>query len=811
MNFHSLTPRLLSTARHIHEVRDWRAWKQRIGSPPPRWMSTESVQPMTRTHVFPERTRGIGALANPVLVSLALAIVTLLVYLPVRNHGFISLDDADYVSGNPMVQRGLSWTGVKWAFTTDHTGNWHPLTWLSHQLDAQIFGAGPSGPHLVNLLFHLANTLLLFFWLRRTTGALGRSAWVAAVFALHPLHVESVAWIAERKDVLSAFSFLLTLWAYVKYAESPPKKIPRRAWYAGALLLFGLGLMSKPMVVTLPVVLLLIDVWPLHRSLAQTWREKIPFFALSAASSVVTLVVQHHGGSVASLTNLSLAARSANAVVSYARYLGQLVWPHALAIFYPHPLHWATTSVVAAALLIAGLSAAALRWGRRLPFVGLGWWWFIVMLIPVIGLIQVGQQAMADRYAYLPSIGCFILLAWSANAGVARWSWGRIATGLAAMVTVVACGALTIAQLRHWRDSESVFRHAIAVTEKNHLAHNGLGYVLLEQGRLDEAVAEFGRALELQPAFAEAHLNLGNARLRQGREDDALVSFKNAAAARPDFAIAYSNLGVLLLRLGRIDEAVIALEKFAELEPHDATARLDVGNALLLQGKSDAAIARYREALLLDPGNPDAHNNLGNVLLQTGHEAAAIEEFQTALKNLPTHANAHYHLGEIALQRGELDEAEKHFQKTVAAQPEAADARRQLGAIALRKGSWREAAARYETALKLQPENISTLCDLAWLRATAPDATIRNGAQATTLAQQANRLTGSANPAILSVLAAAYAEAGRYAEASATARRALEKTSRESAPELAEMLSHQLKLYQANTPFHEVAPHAPDR
>jgi tetratricopeptide (TPR) repeat protein len=643
-------------------------------------------------------------------ICLLLALATLSVYLPVRHHGFIALDDGDYVKDNRMVQAGLTWAGIKWAFTTGHSGNWHPVTWLSHMCDAQFFGGGPKAPHLTNLLLHATNALLLFGLLRRLTGALARSALVAAFFALHPLHVESVAWISERKDVLSAFFFLLTLAAYANYTAA--EKTQSRTviqWYSMALSSFAFGLMSKPMLVTLPCVMLLLDLWPLQRlslasrreSVVRVVREKLPFFTLSAASCIVTLVMQKRGGAVGSLTSYGIDARVENALVSYARYLGNLFWPTDLAVIYPHPGNLPAVQVVLSALLIGGVSFAAIWWLRNSPFVAVGWFWFLGMLVPTIGLVQVGVQSMADRYTYLPSIGAFIAVVWGAGKLLGRWEHTKttavLATGIA-----IACGLATRTQLAHWQSNESLFRHTLMVTAENFAAHNSLGHSYLEEGRVNEAIVEFERTLEIQPDFAEAHNNLGTALLRQGRIEPALTCFRKAVHTRPGFALARYNAGTVLLQTGRIDEAIVELEKAATLRSDDALIRLNLGNAHLQKGQIDAAIAQYRSAIVFAPDNADLQNNLGQSLLQKGRIDEAFVHFQAAVKIDPEHANAHFLLGERSLRLAQWDEAIVHFQQTLKSQPDDADAHLQL-AIALReRGRLTEAAVHQEKGTRLR-------------------------------------------------------------------------------------------------------------
>jgi tetratricopeptide (TPR) repeat protein len=639
-------------------------------------------------------------------LGLALAAITLLIYLPVRHYGFVLFDDADYVSDNRMVRAGLSRAGIKWAFMTTDAANWHPLTWLSHMLDTQCFGAGAHGPHLMNVLLHAMNVLLLFAVLREFTGALWRSALVAALFAWHPLHVESVAWISERKDVLSGFFFLLTLLAYGKcIAASRLRSSKSKLWYAAALSCFAFGLMSKPMLVTLPFVLLLLDFWPLKRitndALRMTiWpviREKIPFFALSIASSATCLIAQRKGGAVRSLENFSVGERIANAFVACAQYVGKTFWPADLAVYYPHPGHRPAVAVAVAVALFLGLSFLALRLARKCPFVIVGWFWFCGMLVPTIGLIQVGNQSMADRYTYLPSIGLFVALAWGAEFLVSHCEFPRAGdssrnpkseirnpkfsaaiAGSVGILAAIACIAATENQLHYWQNAETLSRRAIAVTKNNFVAHNALGSALLEQGRADEAIGEFRETLAIEPRFADAHCNLGNALLQKGRIDEALVQYRAAIESKPDHLLAHYNLGTLLLQQGSSGGAIAEFQKALEIQPGYTLAHLNLGNALLQQNRANEAIGHYREVLKLQPDSADAHNNLGSALLRVGHVSEAVTQFQSALAIQPTHANAHNNLGDVFLHDGRREDAIFHYRKVLETQPDDPDARKNL-------------------------------------------------------------------------------------------------------------------------------------
>jgi len=528
------------------------------------------------------------------LVCLSLIVATVGAYWQVRNHDFVNYDDDIYITENRYVQADLTWEGIIWAFTTTHASNWHPLTWLSHVLDCQIYGLNSGRHHVTSLLFHVVNTLLLFVVLKRTTGALWRSALVAALFALHPLHVESVAWVAERKDVLSTFFWMITIWGYIVYVERPGF-----GRYLLVLVLLALGLMAKPMLVTLPFVLLLLDYWPLGRFqfgsgerqaksqksmnlsyqmllLLHLVREKIPFFAVAAVSCVVTFLAQQSGGALTSLDQLPLNLRVANAVVSYVSYMGKIIWPHHLAVIYPHPGTLPIWQAAAAGLLLVCISVFVIRAAQRSPYLLVGWLWYIGTLVPVIGLVQVGSQAMADRYTYVPLIGLFIVVAWGVADLVARWPYRRLVLATSAGLVLSVFTVCTWLQVSHWRHSIALFKHTLDVTANNHFAHNNLANALAEQGKLEEAVSHCRKALQIKPKMATVHNNMGMILYRQGKFDEAIAHYSEALQIKPDYADAHNNLGAALHR----------------------------------QGKFDEAIAHFSEALWIMPDYADAHNNV---------------------------------------------------------------------------------------------------------------------------------------------------------------------------------------------------------
>ena len=581
------------------------------------------------------------------LILLGLAVMTFAIYAQVIGHQFITLDDDAYIRENAMVNRGVTLAGVAWAFTTFDQGNWHPLTWIAHMIDSQLFGMNAGGHLLVNALIHVANTLLVFWFLLRTTHARWPSALVAALFALHPLHVESVAWAAERKDTLSTFFGLLSLIAYARYAEA--RSNSRYAWTAITL---ALGLLAKPMLVTWPFVMLLLDYWPLRRFdltsrkdvATKLWpllREKLPLFALVAASAVITSLAQSHGGTVRTFQEFPITLRLANALASYVKYVLLAFWPNDLAVYYPY-----TTAgippwqIICAAFLLIGITAFCFFQRKIRPYLVVGWLWFLGTLVPVIGIVQVGGQTMADRYFYIPSIGLFIVIAFGL-ADVAR-SW-RVApslrTGIAVVVLLILA-TLTNAQIHRWSDSFTLFKHTLAVTPPNLMIENDLGSALSSSGLHDEAAVHFEKALEIIPAhydslLYDALLNMGITRFYQNRLPEAIEYCQSALRLRPDAPKAHDLLGMALAMQGHGEAALDEIRHAAELAPNDADIQKDLGVTLARLGRIPESIDHFHEALRLNPYNASAHNNLGLSLLQSGKPGESIPEFEAALRLNP--------------------------------------------------------------------------------------------------------------------------------------------------------------------------------
>ena len=684
-----------------------------------------------------------------VLACLLLGVTTFALYWPVTRCDFISFDDPVYVTENPHVQAGLTWAGIRWAFGELHGEQtyWHPLTWISHMVDCQVFGLKPAGHHLTNLLFHTLNTVLVFLVFRRLTGAFWRCAVLAALFALHPLQVDTVAWVAERKNVLSAFFWLLTMWAYERYVEksevrSPKSEVqgskfgvqdpafkvqgsrfkvqsfrftvPSSFFYVLSLLLFALGLMCKPVLVTLPFVLLLLDYWPLRRFQPQTSKaagsaatrlvwEKTPFFLLAGASSVITIMAHRGLGALASASILPLDARINNAVVSYVRYLGKTVWPSHLAVFYPYGGAWPMWIVLSCAVLLLALTVLATCTVRTRPYLFVGWCWFLGVLVPFIGLIQGGAQALADRFAYVPLLGLFIAMVWGAHELAARRRHRAVVLSAAAGVAIVLCFALARQQVRYWKNSETLSRRALQVTTDNYLAYDELGTYYAEHGRTEEAIENLQKCLAIRRWFEPLH-NLGLALAGQGHYTRAILFYKEALQLRPGERAARKNLAFALAQSGQLEEARAQYRSLLQANPSDLDARNSLGITLLMQQKFDEAIGHFREILRADPHQTGTHGNLAYALAAQHKLPEAIEHYREVLRLSPNDPRAHQGLGNALAEQGRLDEAIQQFAAALRLSPDNPALHYQLGLAFERQGQREQAAAQYTEALRLKPD-----------------------------------------------------------------------------------------------------------
>lgn len=665
--------------------------------------------------------------SKQIIICIFLAVVTLAVYWQVLDHDFLGYDDDVYVTDNPYVKRNLTRESVVWAFTAHHASNWHPVTWLSHMLDYRNYGSDPRGHHLSNLLFHVANTLLLFAVLNRMTGALWKSAFVAALFALHPLNVDSVAWIAERKNVLSAFFWFLTMWAYLNFIEK--RNLGR---YCMVIFLFALGLMSKPMLVTLPFALVLLDYWPLGRLRAgqnsshfkngnvevqndyeRTWSqlflEKVPLFALSMGSSIVTFIAQKSGGAMAPDEAYPLKINIANALISYLDYLKKMFWPQGLSVFYPHPGHalslWQGAGCGALVLMISVYAALRVR---RAPYLAVGWFWYLGTLAPVIGIIQVGGQAMADRYMYIPLIGIFIIIAWGVPDLLKNWPKRDPAMAVSAAIIISVLCALTWKQTGYWKNNLTLFTHAVEVADNDYPRHafsyNKLGAAYNEQSEYAKAIPHFRKAIQLMPNFAYPHSNLGFALNKQGKIEEATPHFIESVRLMPDSAANQYNLGNFLSGQKKFEEAIPHYRKAIKFKAGYALAHLNLGLAFSKTGKTQKAMAHTREALRINPDLAEAHNNMGLNLEELGSLDEAVAHYREGIRINSEFGQLHENLGAALSKKKHFEESILHLREAIRLDPKYAKPHYTLGTVLSRRGQTKEAVHQYRKAIELRPD-----------------------------------------------------------------------------------------------------------
>ncbi len=766
-----------------------------------------------------KRTRG--------LICLALALVTASVYWQVHGFGFVNFDDPDYVSDNPVVKHGLTFNGIIWAFTHFYASNWHPLTWISHMLDCQLFGLNPTGPHVVNVLIHIANSILLFLLLQRVTGAQWRSAIVAGLFALHPLHVESVAWISERKDVLSTFLGLLSLLAYTQYvikslglrfvpARQEAQNQKSKVWYVGALGLFALSLMAKPMLVTLPFLMLLLDFWPLarvanvgaatffSRQFAALVKEKWPWFALVAASCAVTVFAQ--ATAIVSTARLPLQLRVINAIEGYFWYAEKMFWPTKLAAFYPIEFERPLAPLLLIILWLLFVSIAAVMALRRWPFLFVGWCWFLGTLVPVSGFVQAGSQAMADRYSYIPSIGLFIAVVWAAYEILADSRKKLAAGGIAAGAILVALAVTTSLQIGYWKSTLALFSHAVAVTRNNDTALNNLGAAFYELHRDDDAMKMYRLALKIKQDASDVHKNIGLVLARTGKPDEALFEYEQAVRLDPNNAAMQNFLAEELVIRKRNEDALEHFSEAARLRPQNAQYQNDLAVALVAVGKRADAMPHYERAVWLEPSNARYQNNYATALVRAGDGAAAVQHYRAAIEADPKFADPYGNLGALLFLRQQFGEAAVQYSEAIRLNPTNSGIRFNSGLILLKLHRTEEAFVQLDEAARLRPDWAEPLNAKAWTLATSSDEKVRNGAEAVTLAEKAATLTGRQQPAILNTLAAAYAETGRFDDALETANQALELAKRSNQTNFAARIERAIALYKAHTPWRENNP-----
>ena len=777
----------------------------------------------------------VASWAAKLWVCLGLAVAILAVYWPVRRHEFINYDNRPYVTENQYVSKGLTWEGIGWALGRLHGERtyWHPLTWISHMVDCQVFGLKPAGHHLMNVLFHLLNAVLVFLVFLRLTGAFWRCAVLAGLFALHPLQVDTVAWVAERKNLLSTLFGLLAIWAYVSYSDRskvqslkskveggvPTQHASRFTFHASlfyllSLILFSLGLMCKPVLVTLPFLLLLLDYWPLNRlqlktqdsrlkTLRPLFLEKLPFLLLAAASSVITILAHRSLGMLEAASTPPLGLRLENALVSYARYLGKALWPSKLAVFYPLPTAWPPGTVAVSVVLLLAVTTLAIGSARNRPSLFVGWFWFAGMLVPCIGLIQAGAQARADRFVYLPLVGLFLGLVWTVTEWSSRWRHRTGVLSCGAIVLLLFCGSLARAQVAYWQNTETLFRHALAVTEDNFLAHGKLGEALAASGRLREAEVEFGKAIKINQAYFPVMRSLATQFRDNGNAEAALCLFNQAVQSRPQDATAHYNLAIALADQKRVSEALAQYKEALRLDPELAAAHNNLASLLLSQGNAADALPHALTALRLEPNYPQAHFNAGNALFLQGKFAEAAAHYAAAAKLDPANAEARLNRGKALINLDQPKEAEADLKEAARLQPGTVEPHQILAGIYSTSKRTREAAKEYAAAVSLDQNWAEGLNALAWILATHTNSVMRDGAQAVHLATRACSLTGSTNAAFVETLAAAYAEAGMFAEAISYQQMACEIETAEGHGGQASYARQRLDLYRSQKPFRE--------
>ncbi len=685
-----------------------------------------------------------------VFITVTLILATLVAYEPVRRNSFVEYDDNDYIVNNPLVTSGITLESLGKAFTQPHFFMWHPLTTISHMLDYQLFGLNPLGHHLVSLLFHIVNALLLFWILNSLTGTMWLNAFIAAVFALHPVQVESVAWAAERKTVISGLFWLLTMAAYIRYAKQPGF-----GRYLAVLLVFGLCIMTKPVVVTLPFALLLLDYWPLERvrwgqknkSVAKIilnqkstgWlvAEKIPLLGMSAFLSVMTFVAQRQGGVVPTLERMPMDYRIANMFLSYIRYIGKLIWPSNLAVCYPHPhVTFSNLWAIACAILFIAITVVIVYYiGRRRKYAAVGWLWFVGTLVPVIGLVQSGAQAMANRYMYIPMLGLLIIVGWGIKDYIDKQPKARIAAIILAGAALFSLLVLTRMQVKHWQNTLTLFEYTLNVTGDNPVAENGYGAALFNAGRLEEAQPHLRKAVRLAPAFPAAIANLAKVYMEQGNYNETVACLDEIIKHNEGTADTYYNMGTALSLLQRYDEAIKYFKKALELNPNDPDTHKRMGIVLLVMGRNNEAIARLNDSLRIKSNQVEVYTNLGTAYSQLG-------QYEKAIQN-------------------------------------------------------------WTKALELQPNSVDVLNNMGLALAAFGNVTAEKANQAIAYAHRACELTGYNNAEYLDTLGVAMAAAGKFEEAKTIAAQALNIAKTSGQEKLAGEIGNRIKLYEAGQPYRQ--------
>ena len=646
----------------------------------------------------------------PLIICLFLILMTLAAYWNVQHNDFINLDDNLYITDNPYIKKGWTTDNFLWAFTKVHAGHWHPMTWLSHMLDVELFGLHPGRHHFVSLIFHIINSLLLFILFQKMTGEVWKSALIAGLFALHPLRVESIAWAAERKDVLSAFFFFLTIYTYLHYFE----KIQFRR-YLLTLLSFAMALMSKPMAVTLPFVLLLLDYWPLGRfqsgdqerrhPMIQLTLEKIPLFLFTFVMSIFTFMSHLQSGAVTPFDKLPLSIRIGNALIYYLRYIWKMLCPNALAVFYPHPIHLPLWEVIGAILLIIIITIVVIAVRREHPYLAVGWFWYLGTLIPVIGLTQAGTQAMADRFTYIPMVGLSLMISFGIPNIFMRWRFTRIILIPSGIFIFLILAILSSIQVGRWQNSVTLFTHTLNVTSNNYLIHNNLGVTLMRQGKYPEALFHLKKAIEIKPKYADAYHNLGTLLFLQGNGKEALNHFALALEYNPEKAETHSSIGGILAKQEKFKEALFHFSEAVRINKADGEAHYNLGTILLQQGKTQEGVYSLNQSLETLPENPKTHHNLGLAFESMGELEKAVEHYRKSLRIDSKNADTHFCLASLFSKQGRGEEAIFHLNETIKLNPGDSEAHYLLGNILLAQNKYEEAISYMIEAARINPNH----------------------------------------------------------------------------------------------------------
>lgn len=747
------------------------------------------------------------------VLCLLIASVTIATYWLSKNNDFVNFDDQVYLTHNNIVLKGLTLEGVRYAFTSVEVGNWHPITWISHMIDVEVFGMKAGGHHLVSVFIHALNGVLLFLVLRGVTGSLWTSAFVAAVFALHPLRVESVVWASERKDLLSAFFGFLSVIAYLRFTQAKSDKKPTKIMLGIAALLHAFSLMSKPMLVTLPCLLLLLDYWPLQRirqfrkdGLGESFRslfaEKIPFVLVSIGSCVVTMLVQSKAGAVATTQLFPMNVRINNAIVATVAYLQKLFWPDGLCPFYPYNMELPQSSVFIAGGLIVLVTVMCARLYRSYPFLGVGWLWYTGLLVPVIGLVQVGSQSMADRYTYLPTIGVVLGIAWAVRQATVKLRRTRVLLVIPAAILLGLLSKLSLNQVLLWRDSETLFYHSLSVTKKNAIAHESVALILADRGAIKQAAWHFSEAVRIWPNFSDAFSDFGLALSLQGKFQEALVYSKRAIELNPSSERMQYNLARLYARMGSNDLARIEFRQFLKAFPDSRPGTLSLAELLLATGEIKQAVGMLSDFSKKQPQSDEVLLALSHALLADNRADEAMVAVRGALSLNPKNANSHYQLGTLLLKADKPAEAVTELEVALKITPAIEHHLALAEAHSLLNNNAR-AIAHYEQSLNFNTDVPATLNNLAWLLATAPESNLRNGKRAVEMGEKAARLVEQKEPFILGTLAAAYAEAGQFDKAISTAEKAITLAAAANQKDVATRNSELLELYRSGKPYHE--------